>query len=58
MLVENEVIVEVKSVLEMHPVFMAQLITHLKLHNNRLGYLINFNVVLLKDGFKRIVYNF
>lgn len=58
LLVEDEVIVEVKSVLDMHPIYTAQIITHLKLHNNRLGYLINFNVVLLKDGFKRIVYKF
>ena len=33
-------------------------ITYLKLYNKNLGYLINFNVPLLKDGFKRIVYNF
>jgi GxxExxY protein len=55
LLVEGEIIVEVKSVLEMHPVYTAQIITHLKLHNSKLGYLINFNVALLKEGFKRIV---
>lgn len=58
LLIENEIIIEVKSVLEMHPVFTAQLIMHLKLYQKKLGYLINFNVPLLKDGFKRIVYNF
>jgi GxxExxY protein len=58
LLVENEIIIEVKSVLEMHPVFTAQIITHLKLYQKKLGYLINFNVPLLKDGFKRIVHNF
>jgi GxxExxY protein len=58
LLVEKEIIVEVKSVLDMHPVYTAQVITHLKLHNSRLGYLINFNVTLLKEGFKRIVYQF
>lgn len=58
LLVEREVVVEIKSVLDMHPIYTAQIITHLKLSNNRLGYLINFNVVLLKDGFKRIVYKF
>ena len=42
----------------MHPVYTAQILTYLKLTNNKLGYLINFNVVLLKDGFKRIVYKF
>lgn len=58
LVVEDEVIVEVKSVLDMHPVYTAQIITYLKLRQNRLGYLINFNVVLLKEGFKRVVFNF
>ena len=58
LLVDNEIIIEVKSVLDMHPVYTAQLITYLKLRNNRLGYLINFNVALLKEGFKRVVHNF
>ena len=58
LLVENEIIVEIKSVEVMNPVYIAQLITYLKLANKKLGYLINFNVPLLKDGFKRIVYNF
>ena len=57
-LVEDEIIIEVKAVETMHPVYQAQLITYLKLSNRKLGYLINFNVPLLKDGFKRIVYNF
>ena len=57
-LVENCIIIEVKAVEIMHPIYQAQLITYLKLSNLRLGYLINFNVPLLKDGFKRIVYNF
>ena len=55
MLVENCVIVEFKSVETMNPVFDAQLITYLKLTGIRLGFLINFNVVHLKDGIKRIV---
>lgn len=55
MIVENCVIVEFKSVETMHPVFDAQLITYLKLTGIRLGFLINFNVVHLKDGIKRIV---
>ena len=57
-LVEDTIIIEVKAVETMHPVYQAQLITYLKLSNRKLGYLINFNVPLLKDGFKRIVYNF
>ncbi|MBI5963926.1 MAG: GxxExxY protein [Chloroflexi bacterium] len=55
MIVEDCVIVEFKSVETMHPIFDAQLITYLKLTGIRLGFLINFNVVHLKDGIKRIV---
>lgn len=55
MIVEECVIVEFKSVETMHPVFEAQLITYLKLTGIRLGFLINFNVVHLKDGIKRMV---
>jgi GxxExxY protein len=58
MLVEGEIILEIKAVDFYHPVFDAQLITYLKLSNKKLGYCINFNVPLLKDGFKRIVYKF
>ena len=58
LLVEGEVVIENKSVELMHPVFQFQVITYLKLYNKHLGYLINFNVPLLKDGFKRIVHNF
>ena len=55
MVVEESVIVEFKSVDTMHPIFDAQLITYLKLTGIRLGFLINFNVLHLKDGIKRIV---
>lgn len=55
MVVEERVIVEFKSVDTMHPIFDAQLITYLKLTGIRLGFLINFNVIHLKDGIKRIV---
>ena len=54
-LVENEIIIELKSVDIMHPVFKAQLLTYLKLANKNLGLLINFNVPRLVDGFKRMV---
>ena len=57
LLVSNSVIVEVKSVEEMKPVFSKQTGTYLKLMNLQLGLLINFNVPLLKDGIKRIVNN-
>jgi GxxExxY protein len=58
LLVENEIIIEVKSVEAMNPIYTAQLITYLKLADKKLGYLINFNVPLLKEGFKRIVHDF
>jgi GxxExxY protein len=58
LLVENEVIIENKASDGITPIFMAQVITYLKLYNKHLGYLINFNVPLLKDGFKRVVYKF
>jgi GxxExxY protein len=58
LLVEEEVIVENKSTDGIAPIFTFQVITYLKLYNKNLGYLINFNVPLLKDGFKRIVYKF
>ncbi len=57
-LVEEEIIIEIKSAEIMNPVFDAQLITYLKLSDKRLGYLINFNVPLLKNGFRRLVNNF
>ena len=57
-LVEEEIILEKKSVTAIEPIFKAQLITYLKLAKKKLGYLINFNVPLLKEGFQRIVYNF
>lgn len=55
LLVNNLVIVETKAVEQYHPVWEAQLISYLKLTGKRLGYLINFNVPLLKQGIKRIV---
>ncbi len=54
-LVENRVVVELKSVEKIQRVHPKQLLTYLKLANKELGLLINFNVVLLKDGIKRIV---
>ncbi len=59
LLVEEEVIIENKSCDGINPIFIFQVITYLKLyHQKKLGYLINFNVRFLKDGFKRIVNNF
>lgn len=52
-LVEDTVVLELKSVEHMLPIHEAQLITYLKLANKKLGLLINFNLTLLKNGIKR-----
>lgn len=57
-LVEKEMIIELKAVEFILPVHEAQIISHLKLTNKKLGFLINFNVPLLKEGFNRYVNNF
>ena len=54
-LVEEVIICELKAVDQMNPVWEAQIISHLKLTGKRLGFLINFNVPLIKDGIKRII---
>lgn len=54
-LVEDEFILELKSVEMLLPIHKAQLITYLKLADKRLGFLINFNVPLLKNGFQRVI---
>lgn len=53
--VEDKLIIEVKSVEALNDVHMAQILTYLKLTNNKLGLLINFNVVLIKHGIKRVI---
>ncbi len=58
LLVEDEIVVEIKSCESITPIFISQTITYLKLYNKKLGYLVNFNVPLLKDGFRRIVNNY
>lgn len=55
LLVENKVIIELKAVELVNPVWEAQIISHLTLTGKRLGYLINFNVPLIKDGIRRYV---
>jgi GxxExxY protein len=55
--VEKKVIVELKAVEEINPIHLAQMITYLKLTDNHLGLLINFNVPLIKNGIKRVVRN-
>ncbi|TWI81741.1 GxxExxY protein [Lacibacter cauensis] len=56
-LVEDEIVLEIKSSEIMHPVYEAQIISYLKLANKRLGFLVNFNSPLIKDGIKRFVNN-
>jgi GxxExxY protein len=54
LLVESSVIVELKSVEKMIPLYDAQLLSYLKLSGKKIGLLINFNVIRLKDGLKRL----
>ncbi len=58
LLVEHEVVVEVKSVTGIIPLNKAQLLSYLRLGQKRLGLLLNFNVEHMKDGISRIVNNF
>jgi GxxExxY protein len=55
LLVEESVIVELKSVEKILPIHEAQVLTYLRLSRKRLGLIINFNVFLLKNGLKRII---
>ena len=55
LVVQNSVIVEIKSIAEIAPLHKKQLLTYLRLADQRLGLLINFNVALIKDGITRIV---
>ena len=56
-IIENKLILEIKSVEALNDIHFAQLLTYLKLTNCKLGMLINFNVVLIKNGIKRVVNN-
>ena len=55
LLVEDSVVIELKAVEKVNPVWAAQIISHLHLTQNKLGYLINFNVPLIKEGIKRYI---
>lgn len=55
LLVERKVVVEIKSVESLNEIHIAQVLTHLKLSNCKLGLLINFNSVLFKNGVKRLI---
>jgi len=58
LMIDNEVIVEIKSVKKLLPIHQAQLLSYLKLSECKVGLLINFNVKMLKNGIKRVVNNF
>ena len=55
LLIENTIIVELKSVEEMKPVFAKQLLTYLRLLNKRVGLLVNFSAMNMQEGIQRIV---
>ena len=55
LLVEKKVVVEIKSVSELKDIHLAQILTYLRMGNYKLGLLLNFNVVSMKDGIKRVV---
>ena len=57
MIVEDKIILELKSCEELNDIHLAQVLTYLRLSNCKLGLLINFNVTLLKDGIRRVVNN-
>ena len=54
-LIDKQVVVEIKAQEYYHPVWEAQVLSYLKLSNNRLGFILNFNVPLMKEGIKRMV---
>jgi GxxExxY protein len=55
LIVEDKLIIEIKSVEALNDLHMAQILTYLKLSNCKLGLLINFNSVLFKNGVKRVI---
>ena len=57
-LVENEIVLEIKCSDMMPPVYTAQIISYLKLSQKKLGFLVNFHMPLIKDGIKRFVNDF
>jgi len=57
LIIEDKVIIEIKTVETLNEVHMAQIITYLRLSGCKLGFLINFNVALIKKGIKRVVNN-
>ena len=56
--IANQIVVELKSVDEIHPIHIAQLLTYLRLMDKQVGLLINFNVPILREGIRRVVNNY
>ena len=56
LLVEGSVVLEIKSVDRFNPIYLAQLLTYLKIGNFHLGLLMNFNVLHMREGIKRVIY--
>ncbi|MBK6952691.1 MAG: GxxExxY protein [Crocinitomicaceae bacterium] len=54
-MVENKIVVEIKSIDALNEIHMAQMLTYMRLSNTQVGLLINFNVVKLTNGLKRVV---
>ena len=55
-LVENQLVLEIKSVEEMHPIYLAQILTYLRVGKYHLGLLLNFNVIHMKEGIRRVIH--
>jgi len=55
LIVENQVVLEIKSVLKFEPVFLAQMLTYLRITGLKRGLILNFNKALLKAGIKRVI---
>jgi len=58
LVIDKKILVEIKSVEALHEIHLMQTLTHLKISNYSVGLLINFNVVRLKDGIRRVVNKF
>ena len=58
LVIENKIVVEIKSIDSIMPIHVSQVLTHLRFMNLRFGLLLNFNVIFLKDGIKRVINGF
>jgi GxxExxY protein len=58
LVIENKIVVEIKSIDSIMPIHVSQVLTHLRFMNLRFGLLLNFNMIFLKDGIKRVINGF